>query len=352
MATVVAEACAIADTCGDQLTPLRCKATGVMTIEDSEEFRDLARAAEACGDLWVAGRMHTGVAFWSVLLGEPDAPIAFERAAAIAEQLDASSLRFALHHIAAEQLAVELKVREAIARLEQAMGLADRASPMMLMAFANLASYCQICGEPAAFERVTSFLAGSPRDWGAMTGIASAVQRLPELLGGDVPWDGQDAAVAWINASTLWVFAELFGEDKVTLFPTPSAGPGNLAQFAALVMSGRSAFRQGRFRDAENAAAALVRRRAEDRHFWLLVLARCAADAGSHLEAARLLGAVAGTQARFGLPWLPRLLVSAKADSERLGRDALGDDGFDAAYAEGFELDLDAAVALRPPEPR
>ena len=133
-----------------------------MSIEDSEEFRDLARTAEACGDLWVAGRMHTGVAFWGVLLGEPDAPIAFERAAAIAEQLDASSLRFALHHIAAAQLAVELKLREAIARLEQAMGLADRASPMMLMAFANLASYCQICGEPAPFERVTSFLAGSP----------------------------------------------------------------------------------------------------------------------------------------------------------------------------------------------
>ena len=110
-------------------------------------------------------------------------------------------------------------------------------------------------------------------------------------------------------------------------------------------MSGRSAFRQGRFRDAENAAAALVRRRAEDRHFWLLVLARCAADAGSHLEATRLLGAVAGTQERFGLPWLPRLLVSAKAESERLCRDALGDAGFDAAYAEGFELDLDAAVA-------
>ena len=80
MATVVAEACAIADTCGDQLTPLRCKATRVMSIEDSEEFLDLARTAEACGDLWVAGRMHAGVAFWSVLLGEPDAPIAFERA--------------------------------------------------------------------------------------------------------------------------------------------------------------------------------------------------------------------------------------------------------------------------------
>jgi DNA-binding CsgD family transcriptional regulator len=79
------------------------------------------------------------------------------------------------------------------------------------------------------------------------------------------------------------------------------------------------------------------------------VLARCAADAGSHLEAARILGAVAGTQARYELPWLPRLLVSAKAETERLCREALGDAGFDAAHAEGFELDLDAAAtyALR-----
>ncbi len=304
MTTVVAEACAIADACGDPLTPLRCKATGVLTIEDGEEFRDLARAAEACGDLWAAGRMHIGAALWGVLLGEPDAPVAYERAAAIAEQLDAGSLRFALQHVAAEQLAVELDLRGAIARLEQALSLTDWASPMMLMACTHLASHCQICGEPEPLQRVASFLAGSPRDWGAVAGIATAVQRLPELLGGDVPWDGPDVALAWVNASTVWVFAELFGEDKVTLFPTPTADRGNLAQFVSLVMSARSAFRHGRFRDAENAAAILVRRRAEDRHFWLLVLARCAAEAGSHVEAARLLGAVAGTQERFGLPWL------------------------------------------------
>ena len=316
-----------------------------MTIEDGEVFRELARAAEACGDLWAAGRMHIGAALWGVLLGEPDAPVAYERAAAIAEQLDAGSLRFALQHVAAEQLAVELDLRGAIARLEQALSLTDWASPMMLMACTHLASHCQICGEPEPLERVASFLAGSPRDWGAVTGIATAVQRLPELLGGDVPWDGPDVALAWVNASTVWVFAELFGEDKVTLFPTPTADGGNLAQFVSLVMSARSAFRQGRFRDAENAAAVLVRRRAEDRHFWLLVLARCAAEAGSHVEAARLLGAVAGTQERFGLPWLPRLLVSAKAETDRICRDALGDDGFEAAHAEGFELDLDAAVA-------
>jgi DNA-binding CsgD family transcriptional regulator len=345
MTTVVAEACAIAKASGDPLTPLRCEATGVLTIEDGEVFRQLAQAAEASGDLWAAGRMHTGAALWSVLLGEPDAPAAYKRAAAIAEQLDAGSLRFALQHVAAEQLAVELDLRGAIARMEEALSLTDWASPMMLMACTHLASHCLICGEPEPLRRVASFLASSPRDWGAVTAIATAVQRLPELIGGDVPWDGPDVALAWVNASTVWVFAEHFGEDKVTLFPTPTGDRGNLAQFVSRVMSARTAFRQGRYRDAERDAAALVRHRAEDRHFWLLVLARCAADAGSHLEAARLLGAVAGTQERFGLPWLPRLLVSAKVDGERICREALGDAGFEAGHAEGFELDLDAAVA-------
>jgi predicted ATPase/DNA-binding CsgD family transcriptional regulator len=344
-ANAIAEACTIAAATGDELTPLRCRATGILSTEDIAEFRDLAGTAEACGDLWVAGRMHSGVALWGVLLGEPDALIALERTAAIAEQLDASSLRFATHQIEAAQLAAELRVREAITRLEDAMGHADRASPGMITAFSNLAGYCQICGEPEPFERVTSFLARSPRDWGAMAGIASAVQRLPERLGRDDAWDGPDVALAWVSASTLWVFADLFGDDKVTLFPSPRGGSGNMAQFAALVLSGRSAFREGRFRDAENAAAVLVRRRAEDRHFWLLVLARCATAVAGHLEAARLFGAVAGTQERFGLPWLPQLLVSAKADGEGMCRDALGDAEFDAAFAAGFELDLDAAVA-------
>ena len=97
----------------------------------------------------------------------------------------------------------------------------------------------------------------------------------------------------------------------MTLFPTPTAeDPGDLAQFAGLRRCRRrSAFRQAASATPRAPPPILVRRRAEDRHFWLLVLARCAADAGSHLEAARLLGAVAGTQERFGLPWLPRLLV-------------------------------------------
>jgi DNA-binding CsgD family transcriptional regulator len=285
-------------------------------------------------------------------LDEVEAQIALDRLATLAEHLDASSFRFAVHLATAQRLATDLQVREAIARLEQAMVLADRASPTVgLLAFSNLVWYGQLCGEPAPLKQVARRLASSERDWGAMTPLAQAVQRMPELLAGNVVWDGPDVAVPTIgNGGMYWIFADILGEDKVAMSPrATSATPGDLSMGAIRLMSARSALAPGRFRDAEGSAAILVVNRAEDRHFWLLVLARCAADAGSHLEAARLLGAVAVTQERFGLPWLPRVRITARTEAEQLCREALGDEAYETAWSEGFELDLDAAVvyALR-----
>ena len=121
-------------------------------------------------------------------------------------------------------------------------------------------------------------------------------------------------------------------------------GPG-FQQVTSHMVNGRRAFRSGRFHDAEPHLFEMVRRPAPDRHFWLLMLARCAAEGDSHVEAARLLGAVEATQERFGLPWLPRFLVAARDETERAGREATGQETFAAARAEGRRLDLDDAVA-------
>ena len=310
MAETMAEACAIADAVGDQLTPLRCQASRALIIDDLGEFRHLATLAESCGDLWVAGRMHVCLAAGELLEGDV-APVALERLTTITQQLDTSSFRVATANIAAAWLAADLQLRDAIARLEDALQDIEHSSPTSaLTTFINLAWYSQLCAEPAPLERVIQLLARSPRDWGTNTGLALAAQRLPELLTGGVRWNGPDVAVHWFASGILWVLADLIGDDHVTLRPqASSATPGSLARFTGLVTSARAAFRGGRFRDAEQAIATLVRRPAEDRHYWLLMLARCAADTGSHLEAARLLGAVAGVQERFGMPWLPSLLV-------------------------------------------
>lgn len=348
MTITVPEACGIAERSGDRLTPLRCRLTRTLTVEDVEEFRTLARVAESCGDLWHAVRMNFCVAHFDVLLDTPDAPIALEQLTEWAEELDADSLRFAVHHVAAERLAACLNVREAITRLDHAIRLADRASPTIALgAFSNLAWYGQLCGDPTPIEQVTSVLRREPRDWGVQATLASVLQQLPDLLDGTRRWDGGELVLPSANGRTVWLFADAIGEERVTLFPaatTPDAG--DIARYGGLVMTARAAFREGRFRDAAADVASLVRAHATDRHFWLLMLARCAAGAGSHLEGARLLGAVEATQTRFGLPWLPRILIAARMETERLCRDALGDNRFDAAYADGGELELDAAVAF------
>lgn len=44
------------------------------------------------------------------------------------------------------------------------------------------------------------------------------------------------------------------------------------------------------------------------------------------------------------MPWLPRILTAARAETEEHCRDALGESAFHAAYGDARELDLDAAV--------
>jgi predicted ATPase/DNA-binding CsgD family transcriptional regulator len=347
MTSTVTEAVAVAAAAGDELTPLRCRAARTTDFDHLSDLQEVAAAADTCGDPWVAARLHMILAWWHVILDDPDASIELDRLAALAEQLDATAFRFGLQVIRAEQLAAYLDVGGAIDCLGQALTDADRASPTIsLMAFANLAWYRQLRGQPGSVEDNAGLLAHSGRDWGARTSFASAMRQLPELLAGDVVWDGPKVKLPGVSPATLWLLVDAVGEDNVTLFPTGSSDiRADMAEFCDLVLSARTALRHERFREAEDAAATLIRRRCVDRHYWLLVMARCAADASSHLEAARLLGAVAGIQHRFGLPWLPRILVAARDATETLCRDGLGGNGFDIARTEGLELDLDAAIA-------
>ncbi len=347
MTTVVPEACEIADRCGDQVTPLRCRATLIFAIDELEEFRALARTAESCGERWIAARMQVCIAAWDQVLDRPEAHAELERLLEYVEELDTSSLRFGARAITARHLAAELRVRDAIAELEHAMRDIDRVSPnTALHALGNLVWYRILCGETAPLEGFRGLARRSARDWGVLTGLAVVYERLPELLAGHVDWDRPDVTIGGPSPQLRWVLGDAIGEDHVRLLPTvTSTSAGDLARFNALVTSTVSAYRQGRAREAEAGAATLVRRRSEDRHFWLLMLAHCAAQAGSHHEAARLLGAVAGTQVGCGLPWLPRLLVTGRAETQQRARETLGDEAFNTAFTEGFTLDLDSAVA-------
>jgi DNA-binding CsgD family transcriptional regulator len=95
----------------------------------------------------------------------------------------------------------------------------------------------------------------------------------------------------------------------------------------------------------ERSIVALRLHPAEARPFFLVMLAHCAADAGSHTEAARLLGAADALRDRFGLQWFPRFLAAGRAEAEHETRVAMGDEHFAAAYAEGSSLDVEQVVA-------
>src|SRR5262249_37404437 len=73
-------------------------------------------------------------------------------------------------------------------------------------------------------------------------------------------------------------------------------------------------------------------------------LADLADDAGSHREAVRLLGAADAARQRMGSARFKVLDAGHEATVARL-RDALGDNDFEAAWAEGAALSTEEAIA-------
>ncbi len=96
-------------------------------------------------------------------------------------------------------------------------------------------------------------------------------------------------------------------------------------------------------RDALAIAADVQAHQATPDALEILVEVTC--SAGSHLEAARLAGAADAIRQRQGGTVRFPIYESAYTASLREVRGALGDDDFDAAWAEGMALSLDEAVS-------
>lgn len=118
---------------------------------------------------------------------------------------------------------------------------------------------------------------------------------------------------------------------------------------AALVVRARVAIADGTPDDAErDLHDALVCAVASGVHLnipdIIEVLAGLATRDGDHAEAARLFGAAHGLRQRTGLVRF-RIHEAAYQDSVRLLRDAMEDNAFDAAWAEGAALTVDEVIA-------
>jgi DNA-binding CsgD family transcriptional regulator len=113
----------------------------------------------------------------------------------------------------------------------------------------------------------------------------------------------------------------------------------------ALTTRARVAIAQGEFeqaqRDAHDALATVPYAGTSD---TLECLAALAVDAGSHRDAARLFGAADAIRQRMGAVRFKVWDAGFEASVTTL-RDALGENGFDSAWAEGAALSTEEAIA-------
>jgi predicted ATPase/DNA-binding CsgD family transcriptional regulator len=352
---IVPDACRIAETAGDQLTPLRCHAAPVLSIGTLGEFEALAAAAQRLGERWVEARMRYCLTIYAPALVLPDEETgrrARELLRGLAESLDASTFRVGYHDSAALSIA-PLDLAAAVQEARAALPLLDRATTSTaLRLLVDLAWLATLHGDRATADLLARSASQSPRDWGILAPLAAVLGQLPALLDGTTRWNEPLPSLPLPEPGSTWLLSEIAAEHLIHLQGLESghtAGGGEVWNVGNLAHQTRACFAAARYRDAEPSIAQLVRRPYEDQHLWLLALARCAASAGSLTEAARLLGAVATHQARAAAPWLPRILLTARHETEDLARTALGDAAFEAAHAEGCALELHDAVtyALR-----
>jgi DNA-binding CsgD family transcriptional regulator len=116
----------------------------------------------------------------------------------------------------------------------------------------------------------------------------------------------------------------------------------------ALAIRARVALAQGEPEQAERDAQESLAITLEDFHVVVADALEClavlAGDAGSHREAARLFGATAAVRQRMGMPRFKVWDAGYEASVTAL-RDAMGQNDFDAAWAEGAGLSTEEAIA-------
>jgi predicted ATPase/DNA-binding CsgD family transcriptional regulator len=197
---------------------------------------------------------------------------------------------------------------------------------------------------------------------GFSVGIAHAASAVEALAAGDVAKAREASEASWLHLNELAASsaigrapsaqAALAGGDlnvaRRWVDDVLAAAEGSFS-VVALTTSARVASAEGEparsERDAHDALAQAVDLAA---HLFIPDILEClgalAGDAGSHPEAARLLGAADAMRQRMGAVRFKVWDADYEASVAAL-REALGDGGFDAAWAEGAALSTDGAIA-------
>ncbi|MBV9321695.1 MAG: LuxR family transcriptional regulator [Mycobacterium sp.] len=288
-----------------------------------EEGRDLA---DAIGDRFDARRCRFGLGIAQVFKGDLAGAVA--QFAAVADEADAAHDEiFRADSLAGQGLALAYQGETGAARaaVDAAIEVAaELGGPKACVAYFALATAALAAGDAATAQDATEAV------WPHASALpqTAAIGRLYK-------------AQAALAAGDL-VAARRWADDAVSTMTGASLSEALTARARLAIARGEPD--QGE-RDAHDALA-----RAADVEAYLFIpdilecLGTVVGEAGSHREAARLFGAAYGMRQRMGAVRFKVWDAGYQASVAAL-RNAMGNEGFDAAWAEGASLSTEEAIA-------
>jgi predicted ATPase/DNA-binding CsgD family transcriptional regulator len=348
---------------------IACGYTAAFTADVARSYLDEAAGlARESGDKWRLSQILWSLAYTAIHAGDPRAAIAAgeegrDLADEIGDRFVSRNCRFwglgTAHLIRGDLAEAAAHFRANFAEAE-----ADHDVLMQWASLCHLGHTLAWQGDTAGAQAAaTAAVEAAAPFGGVVEGLAYAPLAVVSLAVGDV--EGAAAAsatatdrlgmqralnlVSIINPTAAVALAggELTEARRMADEAVAVAVGGGMAM--ALSTRARVAVAQGESEQAErDAREALAVAASADAHLAtpdaLECLARIAADAGSHREAARLFGAADSVRQDTGIVRF-KVWDDAYATSVNAVRDALGDSDFDSAWTEGAALSTPEAIA-------
>ncbi len=344
---LIEQASAIASKGGDDLTVLRCEVLDLRGDPDVSQLTDQAERAMTQGDRYLAVRILHTLALFDYLRGEGAASPAERRARELGDQRgrELGVGQSWLWSARAMCTAGDYRGAWALQRDARSSPQLWRTPHTALYLMLDGVWFPLLLGDHDGIASAAADTKTLRRDWGRHHPLAAMIADLPALLAGAEPPPSLRSASDSLGTvllsfpPMLWLLFEFLGP----VLPRASDRPA-----ADVIVDAFTATRSFAEGDVHHAEPALVRLAAfprEDQHFWLTMLATCAAPRGALPAAARVFGSVEAFMSATGVTWLPTVLRDRRTAALTACAAELGEEPLRALLAEGAAMSLAEAAA-------